>query len=133
AAYVPQEGQPGFGYMPSGNSILNYLAYAIHYPSMVPRLVTASPPSRSTAGGTNVTIRGLNLGVDSTVTFGGVAAAGVIRDDATTLHATAPAHAAGFVDLGVSTGGNSLTLPNAFSFGPGAVGALGPVVRADLA
>ncbi|MDQ6802633.1 MAG: IPT/TIG domain-containing protein [Acidobacteriota bacterium] len=85
----------------------------------VPTLTVASlsPTVGGTSGGTVVTISGTGFttGVNSSVTFGGAAAANVTVVDAVTLQATTPPHAAGTVDV-VVTFGTSVTRTNAFTY-----------------
>jgi hypothetical protein len=73
-----------------------------------PTLTTISPTSGPVVGGTFVTITGTNfVNGSTTVTFGGTAATGVTVVNATTITATSPAHAAGAVNVVVTTpGGN---------------------------
>lgn len=71
-----------------------------------PAITSLAPASGTLLGGEQVTITGSGFGPDSTVTFGGVAAT-VAVEAPTTLVATAPAHAAGPVDVVVTTQGRS--------------------------
>lgn len=76
-----------------------------------------SPTSGPATGGTAVTIkaRGFSRGV--AVTFGGTKATSVKVVDERVLVAVTPAHAAGKVDIVISSpGGTGLTLPAAFTF-----------------
>ena len=76
----------------------------------VPTVTALNPTSGSTAGGTSVTITGTNLTGATAVSFGGTAATGVSVVNATTVTCTSPAHAAGLVDVTVTTpGGTSAT------------------------
>jgi hypothetical protein len=68
-----------------------------------PTVTGVSPSSGSTAGGTVVTITGTNLGGVADVSFGSVAALSFTQLSATSLQATAPAQAAGTVDVRVTT------------------------------
>jgi hypothetical protein len=101
-----------------------------------PTIITIVPSSGPIAGG-SVTINGANLSTTSGVTFGGVAATGMTAT-ATSISCTAPAHAAGAVDVVVNTlasgsataiggytylPGPTLTVP-AFSPASGAAGAI---------
>jgi hypothetical protein len=75
-----------------------------------PTVTNVSPNSGSTAGGTSVTITGTGFTGASAVSFGGTAATSFTVDNATQITATAPAHAAGTVDVTVTTvGGTSAT------------------------
>lgn len=69
----------------------------------VPAVTAISPATGPAAGGTLVTITGTNLGGATAVTFGGTAATAFTVVNATTITATSPAHAAGTVDILVTT------------------------------
>lgn len=82
-----------------------------------PRLtiVSITPGSASTTGGTTVTITGTGFAADATVTFGGVAATSVGVQGTTVLTATAPAlPSAGPTDVVVNSGGLTATLSGKF-------------------
>ena len=99
-----------------------------HYPSNIFRLnvgfpvitsptVTAiSPDSGSTEGGESVTITGTNFTGATAVTIGGVAATSVVIANNTNLTAITPAHAAGVVDVVVTTPGGSGTGTNLYTY-----------------
>ena len=63
----------------------------------------------STDGGTVVTLHGTNLGSVTAVSFGGVPAT-TFTGAATSLTVTAPAHAAGTVDITITTATQSATI-----------------------
>ena len=75
------------------------------YPSAtsVPSVLAVSPAGGPPAGGTAVTIYGIAFTGATGVTFGGVAATSVVVVDASTITAVSPAHAAGAVDVCVTT------------------------------
>ncbi len=74
-----------------------------------PTVTGISPTSGTTSGGTSVTITGTNLASATAVKFGGTTAT-VTANTATAITATSPAHAAGTVDITVTTGsGTSAT------------------------
>jgi hypothetical protein len=77
----------------------------------VPTVASVSPSAGVLAGGTTVTISGSGFTGNSTVAFGGSAAASVTADSGTTITAVSPADAsAGTVDVTVTTpGGTSAT------------------------
>ena len=85
-----------------------------------PILSGLSPASGPSTGGTAVTILGANFPTGPTpptVSFGGIASSSVIVDSATSLVAQAPPHAAGTVDVTVTTaGGASGTIGGAFTY-----------------
>ena len=70
----------------------------------LPTVTSVTPNNGSTAGGTSVSIVGTNLSGATAVSFGGTAAATFSNVDATHVNATSPAHAAGQVDVTVTTG-----------------------------
>jgi uncharacterized protein with beta-barrel porin domain len=80
-----------------------------------PSLTAALPVSGPTSGGTAVTLTGTNLSGATSVTFGGTAAT-FTANTATSITATAPAHAAGVVSVVVSTTSGSATLSNGYTY-----------------
>jgi len=82
-----------------------------------PTLNSVSPDAGPTSGGTVVTLTGTDF-VDggTSVTFGGDAATNVSVNSATSLTATTPSHAAGAVDVVVTTPGGSATLALGFTY-----------------
>ncbi|WP_161492852.1 putative Ig domain-containing protein [Pseudomonas putida] len=101
-----------------GNSLLPGVArYTLDVgASSTPTLSGISPNNGSTAGGTSVTLTGTNLTGATAVTIGGTAATSVTVVNATTITATTPAHAAGTVNVTVTTPGGTATLTNAYSY-----------------
>lgn len=95
---------------PSGPSTVGAgNAYTYEAP---PTVTGLSPTSGPTAGGTHVTITGTGLTGATGVTFGGTPA-GYLVQSATEILAAAPAHAAGAVDVVVTTpNGTSTTGPD---------------------
>ena len=88
-----------------------------------PTVTSISPTTGTTVGGTSVTITGTNLTGATAVTIGGVAATGLTVVNATTITATTPAHAAGAVDVAVTTPGGTGTGTGLYTYG-----AAGPTV-----
>ncbi len=91
-------GRLNFG-LSSGNT--NNVGIAgIQIVALSPTLLSVNPSSCTVAGGVTVTLTGTNFkaGVRS-LTFGGVQATNVTFVNSTTLTCTAPAHAAGVVDI----------------------------------
>jgi hypothetical protein len=93
------------------------------YGAAGPTVTSISPTTGTTAGGTSVTITGTNLTGATVVTIGGVAATGLTVVNATTITATTPAHAAGAVDVAVTTPGGTGTGTGLYTYG-----AAGPTV-----
>ncbi|WP_216361192.1 putative Ig domain-containing protein [Caulobacter mirabilis] len=80
-----------------------------------PTVTAVSPSAGPTGGGATVIITGANLSGATAVTFGGTAATGYTVNGPTQITATAPAGAAGTVDVRVTTvGGTSATSVNDF-------------------
>jgi hypothetical protein len=81
-----------------------------------PTVTGILPTSGSIVGGTVVTISGTGFLANATVKFGGVSATNV-SVTSTSITATAPAHAAGKVDVVVANSdGQSATLPQSFTY-----------------
>ncbi len=85
-------------------------------PAPAPTLTSISPSAGPAAGGATVTITGTNLTGATSVTVGGTAAVGVVVNSATSLTVTTPAHAAGSVDVVVTTVGGTATLVDAYTY-----------------
>jgi hypothetical protein len=85
--------------------------------STAPTVSSVSPNAGSTAGGADVTITGTNFAGGATVTFGGAAATNVTVVSTTSITARAPAHAAGPVNVVVTTPDMQQgTLANGFTY-----------------
>jgi alpha-tubulin suppressor-like RCC1 family protein len=85
-----------------------------------PSVTSVNPSSGPGAGGTSVTITGTNFSAVSAVDFGGQAATSFHLVNSTEITAVSPAHAAGAVDVTVTTpNGTSATSPaDQFTFAP---------------
>jgi hypothetical protein len=81
-----------------------------------PSLTSVSPSSAPTFGGT-VSLHGANLSSACTAWFGGVQASLAVVNNATAT-VVAPPHAAGSVDVALSCGTATMTLPQAFTYVP---------------
>ena len=75
-----------------------------------------SPSSGSVDGGTYVTINGGFFDVGSTVTFDGLPCTSVSRISASQLRCYTPAHALGAVDVVVTSGSDTATSSNGYSY-----------------
>ncbi len=96
--------------------------YTLNIAQAVPVVTSISPDNGTTAGGTTVIITGTNFQNASAVTFGGTAATAYNVDSPTQITATTPAHAAGAVNVAVTTPGGSGTLAGGFTYvAPGQV------------
>jgi len=86
-------------------------------PSSAPPTVTAiTPTAGSIQGGTAVTISGTSFSDPATVTLGGTAAVDVTVRSPTTITATTGPHVFDRVNIVVTVGGNSLSLPQAYLY-----------------
>src|SRR5205085_6864027 len=81
-------------------------------------VTSVTPPVGFTGGGTVVIINGTGFtsALNSSITFGGVPSSNVAIVDAITIRATAPAHAAGTVNVVVNVGGSSVTKNGVFTY-----------------
>ena len=103
--------------LPDGTHITKTGAFQYFIPPL--SVSTLSPTRGTPAGGLDVTISGagFNGAVVSTVTFGGAAATNVRVINPIMMIVTAPAHAAGSVDVVVTVGGTSATVTNGYTYG----------------
>ncbi|MFT4293991.1 MAG: IPT/TIG domain-containing protein [Micropruina sp.] len=81
-----------------------------------PTITGVTPATGPTTGGTTLTITGTNLAGASKVSVGGAPATAVKVVSPTTVTAVTPAHAAGAVDVTLTTPGGSVTKAKAFSY-----------------
>jgi len=84
----------------------------------IPTVTGVSPSSGTINGGTTVTITGTNLTGATAVHFGTTAATNVNVVSATSITATSPAHAAGIVDVTVTTpsGTSAISAADQFTY-----------------
>jgi len=82
----------------------------------VPTVTSVSPTSGTTAGGSSVTITGTNLTGATAVTFGGTAATSYTVNSATSITAVTPAHAAGAIDVAVTTANGTATFASGYTY-----------------
>ena len=83
----------------------------------VPTIISLTPNSGPTTGGTLITITGTNFAATDTVRVGGTLATGTTLLSATQLRATTPAGTAGARDVSVTnTSGASATATGAFTY-----------------
>jgi hypothetical protein len=83
---------------------------------VAPTVLSIAPTSGPTAGGTAVTVSGVNFSAGATVAIGGVAATNVTFVSSTTIKATTGASAAGAAEVTVTVDGRSGTLAAAFTY-----------------
>src|SRR5581483_8881808 len=102
------------------------------YTYVAPPTVTGVHPDAGPAGGgTNVRVDGTDFVSGSTVKFGGAATGPVTFVSPAELKLHAPAHAAGVVDVRVTTPGGTSATSNAdkYAYGPPAVSGVGPAAE----
>jgi hypothetical protein len=81
-----------------------------------PTLTTVTPTTGPTGGGTSLTLTGTGFRAGMQVRLGGVPATGLTVVSATQATARTPAHAAGAVDVSVTTPGGTATLPGDYTY-----------------
>lgn len=88
------------------------------YTLPAPSITALSPNGSVPAGGASVTIvgAGFSSGVTMSVTFGGVPGTNLVVTGPTSLTVTAPAHAAGTVDVVLRVGSASATSAGSFTY-----------------
>ena len=82
----------------------------------IPSVLSVSPNSGTTLGGTAITVTGANFAAGIQVTVGGAAATNVVVTSSTTLTATTSTRSAGTVEVTVTLEGQSGSLPAAFTY-----------------
>jgi len=100
-----------------------------HYTYDLPPTVSSlSPAAGPTAGGNTVTINGTNFLSGASVKFGTTASGSITFVSATQLKAVVPAHAAGTVDVTVTTPGGTSALVSRdnYAYGPPTVSSFTP-------
>jgi len=81
------------------------------------KVTSVSPAMGSTTGGNSITISGSGFASDATVTVGGVPATKVVVSTSTSVTAVTGARTTpGASEVSVTSGGNTASLPNAFTF-----------------
>ena len=86
------------------------------YTGVAPAVTSLSPASGTRLGGTTVTITGTGFTDAATISFGGTAGTGVTFVSATSISVISPAHAAGVVDVRVTTVGGTSAIVAADRF-----------------
>jgi hypothetical protein len=102
---------------PDGQSVTRVGGFTYDPPN-TPRIISISPASGSTSGGTVITINGANFtSTGNSLRIGGVAATNVVSSNNTTLTATTPAGTVGAKDVSVTNGyGNTKTYAGVFTY-----------------
>jgi hypothetical protein len=81
-----------------------------------PTVLGITPATGPTAGGTEVTISGVNFAADASVTIGGATATNIRVVSSSSILAMTAAHQAGPADVTVTVAGVASTLSSAFTF-----------------
>ena len=81
-----------------------------------PTISSVSPDEGPAAGGQTVTIEGTGLANVSAVKFGGSVGGGLVEVSATKIEVETPSHAAGTVDVELTTPGGTATSTNAYAY-----------------
>lgn len=102
----------------TGTAPFAWVAFVLSFqPVQSPTIASVTPNSGSTLGGTPVTIAGANFLTGTSVTFGGVAATSVVPAlNGLSLTCVAPAHAAGLVNVVVTTSAGNVTSVNGYTY-----------------
>ncbi|HEY3379162.1 MAG TPA: IPT/TIG domain-containing protein [Armatimonadota bacterium] len=82
----------------------------------VPTIISFTPDTGSTAGGTSVTITGTHLTGASLVAFGTIPATSITVNSDTQITVTSPPHPAGTVKISVTARGGSITSTHDFTY-----------------
>jgi len=125
-ANVPPLGSCTLTYTP-GNTVVPQTNFTIQGTNTFPltaaiaiqsssTLSAISPTSGTASGGTGFTLSGTGLSGATSVTFGGISATSVNVINSTTVTGVTPAHAAGVVDVVITTPSNAATLTNGYTY-----------------
>lgn len=98
------------------NDVPNWMSVTVSRAPIALAATAVVPRAGSSAGGTEVVIEGSGFSTGATVTFGGTPASNVQVMESTAIIATAPAHAAGTVDVVVTSGGGSAMNSGGFTY-----------------
>ena len=99
---------------PDNSTAYKYNAFTF---GTAPRIDAVLPTGGTTAGGTTVTIRGVNFVAGASVSIGGSAASDVAVVSATSITAKTPVHVVGFVGVTVTNPNTqTATLANSYSY-----------------
>ncbi len=110
----------------TGNNGIGYTLSCTSNPPPAPTITSVTPDSGLTAGGLSITITGTDFTAVSSVKFGSTPAT-ITSKTATQIVATLPSHAAGAVDVTVTTPVGSGTLVDSFTYiAPGKLEVTGP-------
>ncbi|MDQ2701875.1 MAG: IPT/TIG domain-containing protein [Pseudomonadota bacterium] len=111
---VHAAGQVDVAVTTAGGTATSVGAYTFVAPA--PTITSVAPASGTTLGGSLVTITGTNLSGATAVSFDGAPVPGYTVDSATQITVMTPVHAAGQVDVAVTTAGGTATSVGAYTF-----------------
>lgn len=103
---------------PAGTSTVPGLFTYLPGAAPEPVVLLVAPATGPVTGGTSVTITGTGFSGATAVSFGGTAATSFAVDSDLQITATTPAHAAGIVDVAVTTPAGTSTVPGLFTYNP---------------
>ncbi len=116
----------------SSSPYIREIEFKVGQPAIVsgltPTLISITPSTGGTSGGTPVTITGTNLTNTTDVKLGGTSATSIVVVDPATITCDTPAHAAGLVNLQTFDPGGNATLSNAFTYAGAALVSITPNV-----
>jgi len=99
-----------------GNAVVAFVEVQVTDAPTTPAITQILPSNGPAAGGTAVTLNGLNLRNDCTIRFGDVPAASSAFVSATSMTATTPEHAPGSVDVVLACGTDRFNFTNGFTY-----------------
>ncbi|WP_197034863.1 Ig-like domain repeat protein [Herbaspirillum sp. RV1423] len=99
----------------TNNDAMTSGAFTLTVASTSPAIASLSPAGGPALGGTRVVISGANLGGASAVSFGGVAAK-IVANAVNAITVTTPAHAAGAIDVVITTANGTVTGSGVFVY-----------------
>jgi hypothetical protein len=102
------------------NALVDYMQITVFYTPPAPTVTGCTPTNGPAPGGNAVTVNGANfVATPTSVTFGGTAATNIVFSSSTAVTCTAPAHAAGTVNVTVTNpDGQQGTGNNVYTFNP---------------
>jgi hypothetical protein len=101
---------------PNHGGALAFVEVQVTDPPTTPAITQVVPANGPAAGGTAVTLNGLNLRTDCTIRLGGVPAASLAFVSASSMTATTPEHTAGAIDVALACGTDSFNFANGFTY-----------------
>ncbi len=99
-----------------GNAVVAFVEVQVTDAPTTPAITQILPSNGPAAGGTTVTLNGLNLRNDCTIRFGDVPAASSAFVSPTSMTATTPEHTAGVVDVALACGTDLFNFTHGFTY-----------------